>query len=157
MNSYVGRWKCWSEDETQPTYVILQWNNGIQEVFYLTVVSERFITPACTVCILLLSAPWAFLSLQIACIGACVGCSIVHEWCDSISLSWMSHPPPLAYCCWGFAFVETARLMCKYCCVVALVERMLELCFSSWCGCWDMSLGLHGAYFLCKNISYPSI
>ena len=96
-------------------------------------VSEQFITPACTVCILLLSAPWAFLSLQIACIGACAGCSIVHEWCDSISLSWMSRSPPLAYCCWGFAFVETARLMRKYCCIIALVERLLELCFSSWC------------------------
>ena len=45
----------------------------------------------------------------------------------------MSRPPPLAYYCWGFAFVETARLMRKYCCVVALVERLLDLCFSSWC------------------------
>ena len=53
-----------------------------RELFYLTVVSEQFITPACAVCILLLSAPWAFLSLQIACIGACADCSNIHEWCD---------------------------------------------------------------------------
>ena len=46
------------------------------------ILPESGIRTACTVYILLLSAPWAFLSLQIACIGACAGCPNVHEWCD---------------------------------------------------------------------------
>ena len=53
MNSYVGSWKGWSKDETQPAYVmykkmILQWNRWIRELF-LTVVSDphNFFLHAC--------------------------------------------------------------------------------------------------------------
>ena len=68
----------------------IEWNSG---VIYLTVVSERVpaITLACTICILLLSAPWAFLSLQIACIGACVGCSNVHVSIRSFCVCFIVH------------------------------------------------------------------